>query len=48
MSSFRDRGGILIGYRHEETAAQAGRLYDRLSDRFSKDRVPDMNRELDD
>src|SRR5690348_1375456 len=39
MSSPGDRGGIFISYRREETAAQAGRLYDRLSDRFGEDRV---------
>jgi parallel beta-helix repeat protein len=33
------RGGIFISYRREETAGQAGRLYDRLSDRFGTDRV---------
>jgi hypothetical protein len=39
MSSVRGRGGIFISYRREETAAQAGRLYDRLSDRFGEERV---------
>jgi F-box protein 11 len=32
-------GGIFISYRREETAGQAGRLYDRLSGRFGADRV---------
>ena len=39
MSSPRGHGGIFISYRREETAANAGRLYDRLSDRFGEDRV---------
>ena len=39
MSSVRGRGGIFISYRREETAANAGRLYDRLSERFGEDRV---------
>ena len=39
MSSLRIRGGIFISYRREDTAANAGRLYDRLSDRFGEDRV---------
>jgi TIR domain len=39
MSSVRGRGSIFICYRREETAAQAGRLYDRLSARFGKYRV---------
>lgn len=39
MSSLRSRGGIFISYRREETAANAGRLYDHLSDRFGEDRV---------
>ena len=39
MSSPAGRGGVFISYRREETAAQAGRLYDRLSDRFGEDRV---------
>jgi hypothetical protein len=38
-SSLRDRGGVFISYRREETAGQAGRLYKRLSDRFGEDRV---------
>lgn len=33
------RCGIFISYRREETAGQAGRLYDRLSGRFGTDRV---------
>jgi parallel beta-helix repeat protein len=33
------RGGIFISYRREETAGQAGRLYDRLSGQFGADRV---------
>ena len=32
-------GGIFISYRREETAANAGRLYDHLSDRFGADHV---------
>jgi hypothetical protein len=39
MSSLRSRGGIFISYRREETAAYAGRLYDRLSDHFGEARV---------
>jgi hypothetical protein len=39
MSSQRGHGGIFISYRREETAAQAGRLYDRLVDRFGEGRV---------
>ena len=39
MSRSRSGGGIFISYRREETAAYAGRLYDRLSDRFGEDRV---------
>lgn len=39
MSSLRGGSGIFISYRREETAANAGRLYDRLSDRFGEDRV---------
>jgi len=35
----RGRGGIFICYRRAETAANAGRLYDRLSERFGEDRV---------
>jgi hypothetical protein len=32
-------GGIFISYRREDTAANAGRLYDHLSDRFGEDHV---------
>jgi TIR domain len=39
MSSLRSRGSIFISYRREDTAADAGRLYDHLSDRFGEDRV---------
>jgi hypothetical protein len=39
MSSLRGGGGIFISYRREETAANAGRLYDHLSDHFGGDRV---------
>jgi TIR domain len=39
MSSLRSRGGIFISYRREETAANAGRLYDLLSDHFGEARV---------
>src|SRR5690242_646946 len=39
MGSLQGRGGIFISYRREEAAAQAGRLYDRLSDRFGEDLV---------
>jgi hypothetical protein len=39
MSSLRSRGGVFISYRREETAANAGRLYDRLSDRYGENRV---------
>jgi hypothetical protein len=39
MSSLRGRGGIFISYRREETSANAGRLYDRLSGSFGEDRV---------
>jgi hypothetical protein len=35
MSS--DLGGIFISYRREDTAGAAGRLYDRLCDRFGED-----------
>jgi TIR domain len=35
----RDRGGIFISYRREETAPYAGRLYDHLSEHFGEDRV---------
>ena len=39
MDSGPRRGGIFISYRREETAGQAGRLYDRLNGRFGADRV---------
>jgi hypothetical protein len=39
MYSLRGSGGIFISYRREETAAQAGRLYDHLRDHFGEDRV---------
>ena len=39
MSSLRGSGGIFISYRRQETAAYAGRLYDRLSEHFGEDRV---------
>ncbi len=39
MTPLGSRGGIFISYRREDTAANAGRLYDRLSDRFGEDRV---------
>jgi TIR domain len=39
MNSGQRRGGIFISYRREETAGQAGRLYDRLSGRFGAGRV---------
>jgi hypothetical protein len=39
MSLLPGHGGIFISYRREETAAYAGRLYDRLSDRFGEERV---------
>ena len=32
-------GGIFISYRRQETRHLAGRLYDRLADRFGEDRV---------
>jgi hypothetical protein len=32
-------GGIFISYRREETAAHAGRLYDRLGKRFGEDSI---------
>lgn len=34
-----DPGGIFISYRREDTAANAGRIYDHLSDRFGEDHV---------
>jgi TIR domain len=39
MRSPKGSGGVFISYRREETAAQAGRLYDHLSGRFGEDRV---------
>jgi len=39
MGSLRGRGGVFISYRREETAPYAGRLSDRLSDRFGEDRI---------
>jgi hypothetical protein len=39
MSLIRVSRGIFISYRREETAANAGRLYDRLSGRFGEYRV---------
>jgi len=39
MGSLGGGGGIFISYRREETAAQAGRLYDHLSSHFGEDRV---------
>ena len=39
VGSGRGRGGIFISYRREETAGQAGRLYDRLSARYGHGRV---------
>jgi hypothetical protein len=39
MGSPRERNGVFISYRREETAPYAGRLYDRLSDHFGEDRV---------
>ena len=35
----RVRGGIFISYRRQETSQQAGRLYDRLADRFGESQV---------
>jgi hypothetical protein len=32
-------GGIFISYRRQETGDLAGRLYDRLADRFGEARV---------
>lgn len=32
-------GGIFISYRREDSAGHAGRIYDRLSDRFGRDKV---------
>jgi TIR domain len=34
-----DPSGIFISYRREDTAANAGRIYDHLSDRFGEDHV---------
>lgn len=39
MDSNRRRDGIFISYRREETAAYAGRIFDRLSGHFGEDRV---------
>lgn len=39
MSPPSGRGGVFISYRREETASYAGRLYDRLADRFGEDSV---------
>jgi TIR domain len=39
MSSLRGEGGIFISYRREDTAGEAGRLYDHLSSHFGADRV---------
>jgi TIR domain len=39
MSPLSGRGGVFISYRREETASYAGRLYDRLGDRFGEDSV---------
>ena len=36
MGSLGGSGGIFISYRREETAAQAGRLYDHLSNHFGE------------
>jgi hypothetical protein len=33
------RGCVFISYRREETASYAGRLYDRLGDRFGEDNI---------
>jgi hypothetical protein len=32
-------GGIFISYRRQDTSDVAGRLYDRLTDRFGEDQV---------
>ena len=32
-------GGIFISYRREDSAGHAGRIYDRLRERFGRDRV---------
>src|SRR5580700_7137111 len=34
-----DGGGIFISYRRQETSHLAGRLYDRLADRFGESQV---------
>lgn len=34
-----EQGGVFISYRRDDAAAYAGRLYDRLSDRFGERRV---------
>lgn len=39
MSPPSGRGGVFISYRREETASYAGRLYDRLGDRFGEDNI---------
>jgi hypothetical protein len=40
--------GIFISYRREDAAAQAGRLYDRLTAHFGQDRVfMDIDRSLE-
>jgi len=39
MSPLSGRGGVFISYRREETALYAGRLYDRLGDRFGEDSI---------
>lgn len=39
MSDGRQTTGIFISYRRQDEAAFAGRLYDRLSERFGPDRV---------
>jgi hypothetical protein len=32
-------GGIFVGYRRQDSSHLAGRLYDRLADRFGEDHV---------
>jgi hypothetical protein len=32
-------GGVFISYRRQESSGLAGRLYDRLADRFGDDQV---------
>jgi hypothetical protein len=39
MSSLQSGGVIFISYRRDDTAPYAGRLYDRVSDRFGEERV---------